>query len=82
MGFVMGSIVNQDPNQFGQAATTAGQNPGGLLPHFPDLLPEEVHYKNRPQIFCDFTCTRMLSHALRVPWTLLQCRSSARVLRA
>ena len=28
MGFVMGSIVNQDPNQLGQAATSAGQNPG------------------------------------------------------
>ena len=28
MGFVMGSIVNQDPSQFGQAAASAGQNPG------------------------------------------------------
>lgn len=27
MGFVMGSIVNQDPSQFGQAAANAGQNP-------------------------------------------------------
>ena len=32
MGFVMGSIVNQDPSQLGQAATKAGQNPG--IPSF------------------------------------------------
>lgn len=48
MGFVMGSIVNQDPSQFGQAAANAGQNPGmPFVHHLGDPTVEILQYHSK-----------------------------------